>query len=53
MMLMFVLALFLATVVDLGMARGFYLTCILMTLTSLLELLNLGLHLGKLVSGLG
>ena len=51
-MLLLILVLLLAKVVDLGMMGSFYLTCILVTLASLLELLNLGLHLGKLVSGL-
>ena len=52
-MLLLILVLLLAKVVDLGMMGSFYLTCILVTLASLLELLNLGLHLGKLASGLG
>ena len=48
-----VVVLLLAKVIDLGMTGSFYLACILMTLTGLLELLDLGLHLGKLASGLG
>ena len=48
-----VVVLLLAKVIDLGMTGSFYLACVLMTLACLLELLNLGLHLGKLVSGLG
>ena len=53
MMLILVLVLFLAKVVDLGMARSFYLTLILRTLAGLLKLLELSLHLGELVSSLG
>ena len=48
-----VVVLLLAKVIDLGMTGSFYLACVLMTLAGLLELLNLGLHLGKLASGLG
>ena len=48
-----VVVLLLAKVIDLGMTGSFYLACILMTLTGLLELLDLGLHLGKLASSIG
>ena len=50
-----VVVLLLAKVIDLGMTGSFYLACILelLVLTGLLELLDLGLHLGKLASGLG
>jgi len=51
-MMFLMLVLLLVKVVDLGMTGSFYLTCILVTLTSLLELLDLGLRPGKLASGL-
>ena len=43
-MLLLMLVFFLVKVVDLGMTGSFYLTCILVTLAGLLELLDLGLH---------
>ena len=51
-MMFLMLVLLLVKVVDLGMTGSFYLTCILVTLAGLLELLDLGLHPGKLASSL-
>jgi hypothetical protein len=52
-MMFLMLVLLLAKVVDLGMTGSFYLTYILVTLAGLLELLDFGLHPGKLASSLG
>ena len=51
-MLFLMLILLLSKVVDLGTTGSFYLSYILVTLACLLELLDLGLHPGKLASGL-